>query len=159
MLLFPIAVGVCIVIWGFWMLRNYAKVRARQEEVKEWNLAKGVMLGCEIHGKGKRDEDTGEYNQYVMEVKYSYEAKGESYEGTRIVFSDDPFSKRQVQAFTKNYPVGKPMKVAYNPEKHDECVILARHPARKENAQLVLGLVLIVMGLISAVFSGFFYAA
>jgi hypothetical protein len=100
---------------------------------REWPETQGVITSSQILKENRTDYGNDSHRArthqyaYKVRVQYSYQVNAIAYRGNRIqIRSNTHSSERYAQRELAEYPVGKTVKVYYNPEEPERSV-LKRH--------------------------------
>lgn len=143
----PFLVGFWLVPLGAYLIYINRKVKAKIAEARLWPQAKGRMVKIEKTGLGTKIIGSDDYRQYRLDMQYEYDIEGSTHKGDCIVFGADLLVKDEVDAACEKFPEGEGLMVSYNPQQHDECVLLLDRPGGKEDAIKYVGYVLIIVGI------------
>lgn len=143
----PFLVGYWLVPLGAYLIYINRKVKTKIAEARLWPQAKGRMVKIEKTGLGTKIIGSDDYRQYRLDMQYEYDIEGSTYKGDRIVFGADLLVKDEVDAACDKFPEGDDLMVSYNPQQHDECVLLLDRPGGKDDAIKYVGYVLIIVGI------------
>ena len=105
------AIGIVIAVFTVRMQRL-------AEASRSWPTAEGTVVASEVvvtRGKGKT---------YTAQVRYSYQVGGAPYGSDRIQFGSSGTDQKVANATVADHPVGKRVKVYYNPGKPAQAVLV-----------------------------------
>jgi hypothetical protein len=110
-------VGIAITANGLMVL-----YRARMSAT--WWPTKGQITHCEIVTRTRSPGSSGG-PRYAPEVRYSYQAAGKNYDGSRISMGGEGATSEIeiARRYTKRYPVGHAVTVYYDPNKPSSAVL------------------------------------
>ena len=128
-----LVLGCGLSFWG-WTILNNAKASA------SWPTAQGQILKSEVSHRSHEDGDT-----YSPEITYSYLANNRTYKSYAIKFGENAYdNKRQADEIAAGYPVGKQVKVYYDPKNPDNSVL---EPGVSSGSYIVLGIGLLFVAI------------
>ncbi len=84
----------------------------------DWPFVSGQILTARIQ-EAPSDEGT----DYIPRVSYTYQVGDTVYAGERITFRGNAGSEAEAQAVLQRYPVGRTVRVYYNPNRLAEAVL------------------------------------
>ena len=84
-----------------------------------WKKTQGEIIQSEI----KKNEKIVAYDYYYPLIKYKYVVNGKEFISDRIFLTDIASDYKTIEKIVKNYPVGKKVKVFYNPFNPKEAVL------------------------------------
>lgn len=121
--------GVSIFLIVFIVLLGIFVFTKREADLKEssadWSSVEGMVSSREV--KREWDKNSGSpVTRYHFNINYNYKVKDQTYVGTRYQFHGDPIFKSQTVAekLVSDYPVGKSIKVYYNPNNPQQSVLI-----------------------------------
>lgn len=135
--------GVIIAIAG-WMFAFWLGKPIRDQALasSSWPMADGRVVRSALEER----RDDGE-QQVTADIGYEYELDGKAFKGTRVWFGDSYWSSpgSEFRDAVARYPVGKPLKVHYDPAAPYESVL---EPGATWSSSLAyfLGLALLAVG-------------
>lgn len=134
------------VLWvagfGYAHFRAVAKAKAAET----WPSTGGTVVSSEVVEEESSDRDGNTSTWYNPVVTYSYSADARTITGRRLRFGNyRSATRKKAEAALAPYPKGSVVRVRYNPEKPDECVLETTKP----------GPIYLVMALFGFLFIGF----
>lgn len=142
----PFLVGFWLVPLGAYLIYINRKVKTKIAEARLWPQAKGRMVKIEKTGMSTKIVGSDDYRQYRLDMQYEYDVEGTSHKGERVVFGAALIVKDDVDTACDSFPEGEDLMVYYNPQQHDECVLLLDRPGGKDDAIKYVGHVLVIVG-------------
>jgi hypothetical protein len=115
-IIIPITIfGVMIAIWGW---NNYTGAKASEN----WPSTDGVIVSSKVEvDEGKSADQEPRYTAVVM---YKYNVKGYEYTADKVSYSTKTsLNKSDANRVVGRYPLGKKVKVYYNPDKNHIAVL------------------------------------
>lgn len=138
-------IGGVMLFGGYFMTYYLGKpIRDQAAASTTWPTTDGRITGSEIQRVNARDEGKA---TYTANITYEYSLGGRTFEGDRVWFGDD-YSASNASAFraaVSRYPVGKAVKVHYDPADAAESV-LEPGPTWSGSALYFIGLGLMTIG-------------
>lgn len=116
----------------------------RAERSTQWPFVAGVVTSSEV----RSELDDKQKEMFWAAVSYSFELEGRKREGSTISFGDyRSSSRREFEAVVARYPVGKEVKVFYDPAAPETNVL---EPGVTWGARipLIIGGIFLALGLI-----------
>ena len=117
-------VGIFPLLTGFLLAKYIGKPMVEQAKASEnWPTTEGIIKSSEVIEK--RDDDSGLI--YSANILYSYTVKNQAMESNQVWFSAgySSSSREEFQRTVIKYPVGKKVKVYYDP---DDPVVAVLNP-------------------------------
>lgn len=151
----PIIAGIVIILIGFGLLNAYRKRLKKLAEAQFWARVPVCMDKVSKRGLGNKvvgAEGDG-YRQYRVDVRYSYDVDGQSYDGNRIAYGSDIIIHKDIDRLMAMLD-DDGLQVYYNPADPQESVLFLKHPSGKDKPELFFGIVMIILGVVIAVFNG-----
>lgn len=136
-------VGVVFAIIGFVSRRRAALSQS-------WPTVSGEVLTSTIVQHHSTDSDGSSSTSFEPLVEYRYTVIGSEMIGKKIAFGANQFDFGTAQRIIGRYPTGSAVQVHYNPDKPTEAVLETR--ANGGMVFLVVGIVLVIAGILIAVF-------
>ena len=116
---FLIAGIVMLGYGGFFTYKGY--------ESRSWPQTTGTINAAYVERKTSRDSNTRKTSyKYVARIRYGYAVNGQNYTNNRIGFGKNQYTSRReskTKKYLEQFPVGRSMKVFYNPENHAQAVL------------------------------------
>ena len=130
-------IGIGMTVWGIGILKD-AKAST------SWPTVQGEITGSRIDKSTSRDSDGHTDTTYRADVTYRYAVEDAEYTGDTVSFGEYGSDRRShADRIVKRYPVGKEVKVHYDPEKPEKAVL---EPGVTWSSYLVLGMGLFFTG-------------
>jgi hypothetical protein len=152
----PIAglvVGGLMLVGGYFLTYRVGKpIRDKAAASVAWPATDGRITGSRVERVKSKKEGGGA--TYTADITYEYALDGRTFEGDRVWFGDD-YSASDASAFRAavgRYPVGRAVKVHYDPAEPAESV-LEPGPTWSGSALYFIGLGLMTLGGIIALSS------
>ena len=107
-------IGIFLLIRGF--------IELQQARLESWPSTRGRIIDAQMLSA---ESEPGQPPTWWLELKYSYELKGEQYQGRRIRTGGPVLlaNKSLVEKAAEQYTPGKEVSVFYNPENPSEAVL------------------------------------
>lgn len=117
LLLGALALGIAWLVWQSWRIGQASP---------EWPHVMGEMLEARARAYNETGDSSGTpTHEWFTEVRYRYSVNGQTYTGTRLrAFGRRHMDEAQAQAELAPFPVGKPVKVFYDPAKPESSVLI-----------------------------------
>ena len=140
-----LVIGGLLLVGGFFLTYRIGKpIRDRAAASVAWPTTEGRITGSRV----ERVKNGGDRKAtYTADITYEYALDGRTFEGDRVWFGDD-YSASDASAFraaVDRYPVGKAVKVHYDPAEPAESV-LEPGPTWSGSALYFIGLGLMTLG-------------
>ncbi len=135
-------VGIIFLLIGFLLTKYLGKPMVEQAKASEnWPTTEGIIKSSEVIEKR---EDNG--LMYSANIVYSYTVNGQTIESNQVWFSANYSSsnRQEFQRTVIDYPVGKKVKVYYDP---DDPVVAVLNPGAFTSTYIVLFLGRTFMGI------------
>jgi len=128
-----IIVSVVVMILLFLFYRNERLAKASLN----WPSVEGVVVVSKISKDRKKNDDpnTKKIKKYVtkyhLNLRYKYEVEGKVYSSSNISYHrksipNDRYNRKYSEQTSAKYPVGKKVKVYYDPSDHERSVLERR---------------------------------
>jgi len=138
-----------LVFAGIGAFLIYQSVRGRQkaDASQSWPSTSGQITEAHVSHHTSSDTDGEMSDHYTPQVKYTYQAIGQEYQGDKLGFGfQQSFgSQAKAQAALAPFPVGAQVTVYYDPNNPAEAVL--ERKAGGATLSLVLGIIFVVIGL------------
>ena len=138
-----------LVFAGIGAFLIYQSVRNRQkaDASQSWPATSGQITEAHVSHHTSTDSDGDSSDHYTPNVKYTYQAIGQEYEGTKFGFGFQQSygSSGKAQAALARFPVGAQVTVYYNPNNPAEAVL--ERKAGGSTLSLVLGIIFLAVSL------------
>lgn len=144
-----IFIGIIPFLSGLGVILFIGKPMVDQAKASEnWPTTEGMILESEV-----RDGQGEESNMFSAHILYEYTVNNQTMEGDRIWFGGDFHStnREQFQRIVNDYPLGKDVKVYYDP---DDPVVAVLQPGAFNSSYIVYIIGCVIMG-----FGGIFILA
>jgi hypothetical protein len=139
----PLLAGLAFLVVGVYLLnRSLTKLKVASAS-ENWpttqgTLTKIVLLQKRLINGEMRDAEN-------LHVQYEYQLEGKTYQGSEPAFYTLMYP--ETYEFAQKYQTSEPITVFYNPESHEQSVIITgRHP-NKPYSDVSLSILAIVIGL------------
>lgn len=142
----PRLLGLLWLSMGVFLAAFGAKQVYSALERYRWHEADGTILQSSLLSRPR--DPSGKKSDSVMVplIRYRYVSEGAVYHGTRVSAPErKPLPGVRPGAVLERYPVGKAVRVYYDPQR-PESAVLERGPAWLDVAALLCGLVFTIVG-------------
>jgi len=127
----------------------YQSIRSRQkaEVSQSWPATSGQITDARVAHHTSTDSEGDRSDHYTPKVSYTYQASGQTYEGSKIGFGmQQSFgSAAKAQATLARFPMGGQVAVYYDPNNPAEAVL--ERKAGGSTMSLILGIVFLLVSL------------
>jgi uncharacterized protein YneF (UPF0154 family) len=104
-------------VGGFFIMRSM--------RTNSWPTTQGTVTISTVSSRMTTDDDGDSYPVYEAMVHYRYKVNGKSHIGKNVSFGEYAVNTdTRAKRVSASYPVGKSVKVYYNPENHGEAVLV-----------------------------------
>ena len=104
---------------GFFIYKGYKS--------RNWPQTTGTIAAAYVERKTSRDSNTRKTSyKYMARIRYVYKVNGRSYTNDEIGYGKNQYTSRKeskTKKYLQQFPVGKPVKVFYNPENPAQAVL------------------------------------
>jgi len=105
----------------------------------DWPDTPGVIALSEFRQVAEGDNDS-------VRIEFDYEVAGQKHRGTTVSYIGPPAQSAEKAALVARYPVGREVRVYYDPADPSRAV-LERTPSRAWMAAVLMGVVLVAVGI------------
>jgi len=134
--------GLFFLILGLIFIALILQGSFKSAESENWPSIEGTILSSEISTRNELNSDTHTRDYYYMsKVSYNYTLDGAVYTSTMISVinnNKEYVIESEAQAIIDNYPIGKKVKVYYNPDNPSEAFL---EPGMKDSGSVICGTV------------------
>lgn len=131
---------------GVKVFLSYQHTKQKLGDSQFWQEGEGVVGAAEVERIVRRDEDS-RIITYLPRVTYTYTVEGSEFRGDQIGFGKFEFSTaKNAEALVDKYPVGRKVKVFYNPLDPQESVL--ERNIYRSSSYLISGIILILVMLV-----------
>ncbi len=106
--------------------------RIKGKDSEHWTPVTGVITHSSVNYAWRQDSPTHGRMEYVLDIRYRYQAGGKSFEGNRYRYgygdSETSSSRWGLENTRLKYPVGQEVTVYFNPDNPGEAVLLRGTP-------------------------------
>lgn len=108
---------------GVYFLFQGAGLASEALASDQWPLANGRIVTCDIVPRTGGLVPTSSDTKYEARIFYNYDVGGIQYEGNRLAVGYTSKARIQPDAVAKKYPVGRFVRVAYDPSRPTTAVL------------------------------------
>lgn len=101
---------------GVYFLIQGASLAGEALASDQWPTANGRIVTCDIVPRGGGLAASSSDAKYEARIFYTYDVGGVEYEGNRLAVGQISKARTQPDVVARKYPVGRFVKVAYDPE-------------------------------------------
>jgi hypothetical protein len=137
--IFKILIGCVFLIMGFYIIYRFTIFYIKSLRSLKWISVEGIVIESEYFSILNGDIPDEEYK-----IKYKYNVADKEYFGSRLFFRTFDGDNKN---YKKKFPIGKSIKVFYNPNDFKDCVLF---PGLEYNIYYLIpiGLIAILIGLL-----------
>ncbi len=150
--------GICFTL-AWYAISPFLETLQKNTESREWPSVKAIVLDVDIEerirvqGAGRSNTIIQYY--YVPCVRYSYEIKGQKFEGNNIAADDLELSYGYAHTIISGYPPGSVSKAFVNPENAGDAVLIPyQQTLRYRTLYEIIGIILMLLGVGSLLLPG-----
>src|ERR1700712_2349102 len=125
----------------------YAVLWSWVQEGRSWPVTQGTIVAIDVADHGIGDNDHG--RTAFPWLTYTYRVRNSALTGNRIWLTGNQFFQRreEAEAFVRNYRVGQPVAVLYDPEDPEDAALFVEDPPWQILIFTAIGLVWMALSL------------
>ena len=137
--IFPLITGAVVALGGVICMLRIVSLRRLASASRAWPAVQGEVV------RSESIEMRAGYRNLVLMMRFRYEAKGQTYEGSRAALYGITV-RRDVEDMLARFPVGAGVWVYYNPKRPRQAVLIPGWRQDKPNSEYILCVIVAAVG-------------